>query len=1008
MWHSSQVVLAIVFLSLFPQSSIAVSPDAFSGLIDEVSQHIDPEQHDQGRDVQIWADYLSRPHPDVATLREFFAEAASEFQVPQPLLEAIAKVETNWLHIGPSIDRGWGIMHLVENNYSHTLTESAELLGLDPQILKDDPRQNIRGAAALLAKYAGQDCYELNLADWFSAAARFSGLISEDLQRMQAQLYLDTVKHGSRSNTAWKELLILEPFPEIELRKADRSERSTDYPPANENLTPCNHWDGRDHSIDTWVNHWIGVGTYAGTISHFHNCGSEVSAHFVIRCSDGEITQVVRVADTAWHCGAYGFPFNNSRSIGVEHEATISNPDQWNSEPMLLASTQMANYFCQLYNIPMVRALPGIRGHNEMPGCNTTCPGNLPWDLWMDWLNGVEISCSFSVYADGSGPFSLAGWKFWRGVSGFYQVTGNVYNLPAGWHYSVWLVSPTAVFYGPTVNNSGSSSFSFGFDAPPGALGGGGYSFYVSPQGDSGNPWCQSDTFYLGDLPDLEVSISPNPMIIEESSTVTWSVTGGIPGLPDGGWTGDIRLQWYQFDNDLANLAQIPVADGTYTFITPASVPDGSIPGCSFQIAGVNAETGTSIPGGYVYDFSPEFCIEGSPLCEVAPNSLSFNVGTIGQSQERTFTIKNVGCGTLSGNVSESCGDFTRSPSSYSLGPNQTQTFTVTYTPNDCGNDNCTIDTGTPCASDGDVTCTATGPSQPICDIDPGSLEFYVEDPHTGETDTQSFTVTNIGCGQLIVSEITVTSVDAEAELGSFSFNPYSFNLFEDDSQTVEVIWNPESYGDPVPYTFHLGEDCDPLVVQVDSATPVLVSEFNLRVDPGKVTVHCEIAEWDSTSDFRIMASNGPEMWNVPCEFNESTREIDASDNSELVKKGGVIVYRLEMQESGHGWLILREETVEVDAMPMKTALLGAYPNPFNPSVAIKFSVAVEGACKLKIVDIVGREISVLTAKHYATGDHLASWTGLDKSGADVPSGIYFAVLMTKGGVDSIKLVLLR
>jgi len=174
--------------------------------------------------------------------------------------------------------------------------------------------------------------------------------------------------------------------------------QTVDYPGAVGNFAPtCNYATGRTASIDTWVNHWIGTGTYAGAISWFLNCSSGVSAHFVIRASDGQITQTVKVANTAWHCGATGYPLNNPRSIGIEHEATTSNPSNWNSLPMLTSSTNMACYFTGLYNIPRTRALPGIREHKEMPGTNTSCAGTIPWTTWMNMLNSsVNNGCSSS------------------------------------------------------------------------------------------------------------------------------------------------------------------------------------------------------------------------------------------------------------------------------------------------------------------------------------------------------------------------------------------------------------------------------------------------------------------------------------------------------------------------------------------------------------------------------------------------------------------------------------
>jgi len=81
-------------------------------------------------------------------------------------------------------------------------------------------------------------------------------------------------------------------------------------PAAATNYTP-----GRaGQSIDAIVIHATG-GPYAGALSWFRDPRSSLSAHYVIRASDGEITQTVAEADTAFH--ARGF---NRGSIGIEHE----------------------------------------------------------------------------------------------------------------------------------------------------------------------------------------------------------------------------------------------------------------------------------------------------------------------------------------------------------------------------------------------------------------------------------------------------------------------------------------------------------------------------------------------------------------------------------------------------------------------------------------------------------------------------------------------------------------
>jgi len=368
------------------------------GVIDSVTRHTLDEHHGDGEDYPLWREYLRRPHPSLQTLRHFLEQAAQEFGVPVTILEAIAQVETNWTQIGPSIDRGWGIMHLVQNHYADTLGEAATRLNLDTQVLKDDARQNIRGAAALLAHYAGDDPLP-RLEDWFEALKQFSGLVNDELREMQALRYYDIIKTGSQSHTLWGETLILESHPNVSLtperiNRARRSSRSTDYAPAISNLTTCNYSSRSSRTIDTWVNHWIGTGTYAGTISWFHNCNAKVSSHFVIRASDGEITQIVQVKNIAWHAGVWDY---NKRSIGVEHEVTLANPDTWTTQ-MLEASANMARYFTDKYGIPRTHSTtPGILGHNEIK--STACPGTFPWDIWMNYLNQEE---NYAWHGNGS------------------------------------------------------------------------------------------------------------------------------------------------------------------------------------------------------------------------------------------------------------------------------------------------------------------------------------------------------------------------------------------------------------------------------------------------------------------------------------------------------------------------------------------------------------------------------------------------------------------------------
>ncbi|MDD5090731.1 MAG: N-acetylmuramoyl-L-alanine amidase [Candidatus Wallbacteria bacterium] len=362
-------------------------------------------------DELSWRRCLSElEQPDAGQVKETIASAASEFKVPAMILEAVACVENTWVQIGPSIDRGWGMMHLVENDYCDTLGEAAELLGIDRQTLKDDWRQNIRGAAALLARYSEGRLDVSDISSWIGPLKKLSGLRNEELQEMQALRYFETMARGETVVNLLNQKVAISPERSIDLTRLQsqfkaysRDSRKTgevgvDYPGAVKKFTQHNHLKRRIHKIDTWVNHYVGVGTYAGAISWFLNPEAKACAHFVIRNTDGEITQVLPVADTAWHCTRKVKPkggMNNPRSIGVEHEVNVTRASTWtwNSLPMLKSSAKLAKFFCDKYDIPYTYGCPGIIGHKDMPGCSTDCPGNMPWEKWWNLLTGTtEIS----------------------------------------------------------------------------------------------------------------------------------------------------------------------------------------------------------------------------------------------------------------------------------------------------------------------------------------------------------------------------------------------------------------------------------------------------------------------------------------------------------------------------------------------------------------------------------------------------------------------------------------
>lgn len=127
-------------------------------------------------------------------------------------------------------------------------------------------------------------------------------------------------------------------------------------------------------------------GTYSGSISWFKNPASNVSAHYCIRSNDGEITQMVREKDIAYHAGIWSY---NTQSIGIEHEAT-STSTSWYTDTMYRSSANLTRYATSKYSIPRTRTW--IIGHKET-GRATSCPGPY-WD-WTKYMILVQNDAAF-------------------------------------------------------------------------------------------------------------------------------------------------------------------------------------------------------------------------------------------------------------------------------------------------------------------------------------------------------------------------------------------------------------------------------------------------------------------------------------------------------------------------------------------------------------------------------------------------------------------------------------
>ena len=102
----------------------------------------------------------------------------------------------------------------------------------------------------------------------------------------------------------------------------------------------------------------------------------------------------------------------------------------------------------------------------------------------------------------------------------------------------------------------------------------------------------------------------------------------------------------------------------------------------------------------------------------------------------------------------------------------------------------------------------------------------------------------------------------------------------------------------------------------------------------------------------------------------------------------------------------VREETGS--ALPQLAAVGEGYPNPFNATVQVPFSVSVKGFVEMHVYDVLGRRVQTLVAQRLHPGGYSATWDGADRSGQIAANGTYFVEMLAADERSMTKLMLLK
>ena len=347
--------------------------------------------------------------------------------LPTGLLEAVSYTNTQCHHLTdadysiPSDDpsampRAYGMMGLVRDGkgcFRENLFTVSELSGYPVDEILRDPGVNVLAYAKACVKMAGQmDIQSDKAEDYLPVIMALSELpIGRKCDEVPMKMMLYSVyrKLGSDLPT-----LFGDDYGWLSGETVAFS-KETDYPGAIWIPAPPCNYEERTKEVSAVVIHYT-EGSYAGCISWFQNCESQVSAHYVIRSSDGQVAQMVREADKAWHARSA-----NGYTIGIEHEA-YGDIVSFFTDAMYNASADLVRNICQRYE--------AIDGHRTF--CTDTLDNGTALDSGLHNLGG-EGACiqirGHQHYPDQShtdpGPY-------WRWDHYYKLVNNNYLSLPLG------------------------------------------------------------------------------------------------------------------------------------------------------------------------------------------------------------------------------------------------------------------------------------------------------------------------------------------------------------------------------------------------------------------------------------------------------------------------------------------------------------------------------------------------------------------------------------------------
>lgn len=199
------------------------------------------------------------------------------------------------------------------------------------------------------------------------------------------------------------------------------------------------------------------------------------------------------------------------------------------------------------------------------------------------------------------------------------------------------------------------------------------------------------------------------------------------------------------------------------------------------------------------------------------------------------------------------------------------------------------------------------------------------------------------------------------------------------------------------------------LTMHYSAAVPVEFISFNATVDGSYAELNWSTSTETNNKGFNIeRKSDG--NWGIIGYVGgngTSTEKHNYSFRDKMVDPNAntKIYYRLKQIDYNGNYKY--SDQIELSLVPAKFSLSQNFPNPFNPTTKIKFTVPTEGFVSLKVYDVIGNEVAELVKENRKSGTHEVTFDA-----SDLSSGVYFYKINISGQsgdfVQTKKMILLK